>query len=459
MKKSIFVIEGALVVAATIALSLTAPHTNDNTKAVDANDSSAFESSEERITAGVAGTFQNIELLTTEKMEMRVSVEEGEMEYVTAAIADLTDEQPEADALTDIVEAQSDETGIAVESDEAAPEIDETEGTTGVEAAPETDETEEETSAEAAADTLTEEEQEWLGYLMPDVNKSLNVRESSSEDSDVVGKLYKGDRAVIVEQGDEWTKITSGNVEGYVKNSYCVFGTDALAYARENCDLIAKSTIDGLRVRREPSLDGAVAGNLDKDAKLTVEKNADTADGWVAVRYKDSTCYVSADYVTVSMKLGTGVTLAEEAKAQEEAAKSAAASAKSSSKSSGKSSSGKICDLAYEVDEVTLLAGIIECEAGGQDYEALLAVGAVVMNRVNSSSYPDTIFDVIHQKGQFPPATNGKLEKWLKKGPSKKAIKAAKAAMAGEDNTGGKLDFNMASTGHSGTVIGDNVFY
>jgi spore germination cell wall hydrolase CwlJ-like protein len=190
-----------------------------------------------------------------------------------------------------------------------------------------------------------------------------------------------------------------------------------------------------------------------------VEKNADTADGWVAVRYKDSTCYVSADYVTVSMKLGTGVTLAEEAKAQEEAAKSAAASAKSSSKSSGKSSSGKICDLAYEVDEVTLLAGIIECEAGGQDYEALLAVGAVVMNRVNSSSYPDTIFDVIHQKGQFPPATNGKLEKWLKKGPSKKAIKAAKAAIAGEDNTGGKLDFNMASSGHSGTIIGDNVFY
>jgi spore germination cell wall hydrolase CwlJ-like protein len=289
---------------------------------------------------------------------------------------------------------------------------------------------------------------------MPDVKKSLNVRKSDNEDSDVVGKLYKGDRAVIVEQGEEWTKITSGNVEGYVKNSYCLFGVDALAYAKENCDLIAKCTIDGLRVRKEPSLDGAVAGRLDQDAKLTVEKNADTAEGWIAVRYKDATCYVSADYVTVSMKLGTGVTLAEEAKAE-----AAQKSASSSSKSSGKSSSGKICDLAYEVDEVTLLAGIIECEAGGQDYDALLAVGAVVMNRVNSSKYPDTIFDVIHQKGQFPPATSGKLEKWLKKGPSKKAIKAAKAAIAGDDNTGGKLDFNSVSSGHSGTVIGDNVFY
>jgi spore germination cell wall hydrolase CwlJ-like protein len=89
----------------------------------------------------------------------------------------------------------------------------------------------------------------------------------------------------------------------------------------------------------------------------------------------------------------------------------------------------------------------------------MLAVGAVVMNRVNSSQYPDNIFDVIHQKGQFPPATSGSLEKRLKKGPCKKAIKAAKAAIAGEDNTGGKMGFQMASTGHSGTVIGDNVFY
>jgi hypothetical protein len=284
------------------------------------------------------------------------------------------------------------------------------------------------------------------------------VRESGSEEADVVGKLYKGDRAVIVEQGDEWTKISSGNVEGYVKNSLCVFGVDALAYARENCDLIAKTTIDGLRVRREASLDGAIAGNLDEGAKLTVVKDASPAEGWIAVSYKDSTCYVSADYVTVSIKVGTGVTLAEEAKARE-AEEKAASSASGSTGKSKKSSESKSSDLAYDADDVTLLAGIIECEAGGQDYDALLAVGAVVMNRVNSSKFPDTIYDVIFQKGQFPPATSGALEKRLKKGPSKKAIKAAKAAIAGEDNTGGKMSFQMASTGHSGTVIGDNVFY
>jgi spore germination cell wall hydrolase CwlJ-like protein len=434
MKKAIFVIEGVLVAAVTVALSFTAPHTNDSTKEVAVDDSYAVDSSEESITAGVAGRLQNIEAQTSEKLETVVSIEDGETERVTAAMT----EDAEAAAETETIETEADKN---VETTTEATDTD-TESIVDTDA--------------GISAALTEEEQEWQGYLMPDVKTSLNVRESASEDSDVVGKLYKGDRAVIVEQGDEWTKITSGNVEGYVKNSLCVFGTDALAYAKENCDLVAKSTIDGLRVRKEASLDGAVAGNIDKDKKLTVDKEAEAVDGWVAVQYKDNTCYVSADYVTVSLNTGTGVTLAEEQ--AKEAAKAAAASG-SSSGSSRKSSGGTICDLAYEVDEVTLLAGIIECEAGGQDYEAMLAVGAVVMNRVNSSKYPDTIFDVIHQKGQFPPATSGKLEKWLKKGPTKRAIKAAKAAIAGDDNTGGKLDFQMASTGHSGTVIGDNVFY
>jgi uncharacterized protein YgiM (DUF1202 family) len=434
MKKTVFVVEGVLVIAVTVALSFMAPHTNDNAETVTAGGSSAFDSSEEGITAGVAGTLQSIEVQTSEKLGELVCIESDEIDYVSAAMTEDADEPSEAAA-----EADQDETSETVAADD-------TEAVTSGETEP------------AEEVSLTEEEQEWLGYLMPDVKNSLNVRVDASEDSDIAGKLYKGDRAVVVEQGDEWTKITSGNVEGYVKNSLCVFGLDALAYAKENCDLIAKCTIDGLRVRKEASLDGAVATRLDKGAKLTVDKAAEEIDGWVAVRYNDATCYVSEDYVTVSLDLGTGVTLAEE-KAQKAAAEAKTSSSAASSKSKKKSSSSKVCDLAYEVDEVTLLAGIIECEAGTQDYEAMLAVGAVVMNRVNSSKYPDNIFDVIHQKGQFPPATSGSLEKRLKNGPCKKAIKAAKAAIAGEDNTGGKKSFQSASTGHSGTVIGDNVFY
>lgn len=447
MKKRMIVVEAALVFAMTLALSITATYTSDKTEAPNANDSSALvASSEESTTAGVAGTLNSIELEAANQLSTVVSIEIGDTEHVASAMdesrafSEETDVETEEVLSDNVLEETTEET---VESEDLTGEV-ATEVATDSEAA--------ETIEATVAEALSEEEIEWQNYLMPDVNKSLNVRKSASEDADVVGKLYKGDRATIVEVGEEWTQIVSGNVEGYVKNSHCVFGLDALAYAKANCEVVAKATIDGLRVRKEASLEASVSGKLDKGAKLTVDKEAEEVEGWVAVRYKNNTRYVSADYVTVSMKIGTGVTLAEEAKAKEEASKPASSKSK-------KSSSRKICDLAYEVDEVTLLAGIIECEAGGQDYEALLAVGASIMNRVESSHYPDNIFDVIHQKGQFPPATSGCLERWLKKGPTKKAIKAAKAAMNGDDNTGGKCSFQMASTGHKGLVIGDNVFY
>jgi spore germination cell wall hydrolase CwlJ-like protein len=163
--------------------------------------------------------------------------------------------------------------------------------------------------------------------------------------------------------------------------------------------------------------------------------------------------------VTVSLDLGTGITIAEEEAQKAAAAAAEAAKAEASSKSEKKSSSSKVSDLAYDADEVTLLAAIIECEAGTVDYDLMLAVGAVVINRVNSSLYPDNIFDVIYQKGQFTPAYSGSLDKRLKNGPCKKAIKAAKAAIAGEDNTGGKMSFKAPSSDQSGTIIDGVLFY
>lgn len=451
MNKKMIVAGSAMMLALVIAISITAAHTDDKQDAVTASNSSASDSLNESITAGVAGTFQNIELLTAEELDAMVTIEAGETERVAAmmtdAIVETATESGEAEADTDTAEntdtapaetTTTDNTDTATQPEES---IDDAFSEEPVAYMQET--------ANERPQALTAEESEWANYLMADVKNALNVRESASEDADIVGKLSKGDRATIIERGETWTKISSGNLEGYVKNDMCVFGTDALNYAKATCETVAVSTIDGLRVRKEASLDGSVAKKLDKGEKITVDTNAEAVDGWVAVSYNGATCYVSADYVEVSLTTGKGMTLEEIAAA--EAAKKAAKS------SSG--SSQKACKLASEVDDVTLLAAIIECEANGQSYDALLAVGAVIMNRVNSSSYPDTIYGVIHQKGQFPPATSGKLEKWLKKGPGKKAIKAAKAAMAGDDNTGGLTNFNSVYSGISGLVIGDNVFY
>lgn len=493
MNKKMIVAGSAMMLALVIAISITAAHTDDKQDAVTASNASASDSLNESITAGVAGTFQDIELLTAEELDAMVTIEAGETERVAAMMTDTVVEtatesseaeadttegtdaaQAEAEADTDATEenanADTDNAGANGDTD-TAEDSDATTAADDDAAQAETTSNNTDTAAQPGESTddafseepvaymqetvnerpqaLTAEEIEWTNYLMADVKNALNVRESASEDADIVGKLSKGDRATIIERGETWTKISSGNLEGYVKNDMCVFGTDALNYAKATCETVAVSTIDGLRVRKEASLDGSVAKKLDKGEKITVDTSAEAVDGWVAVSYNGATCYVSADYAEVGLKTGKGMTLEEIAAA--EAAKKAAKSSSGSSK--------KACKLASEVDDVTLLAAIIECEANGQSYDALLAVGAVVMNRVDSSHYPDTIYDVIHQKGQFPPATSGKLEKWLKKGPGKKAIKAAKAAMAGDDNTGGLTNFNSVYSGISGLVIGDNVFY
>ena len=82
------------------------------------------------------------------------------------------------------------------------------------------------------ADQMSAEEQEWQNRLMADVDDFLYIRESGDENAAIVGKLYKGDVAEITEAGDTWTHVESGNVDGYVKNSYCVTGSEAYTYAR-----------------------------------------------------------------------------------------------------------------------------------------------------------------------------------------------------------------------------------
>ena len=100
------------------------------------------------------------------------------------------------------------------------------------------------------------------------------------------GKLYKGDVADVVESGDTWTHVVSGDVDGYVNNDYCVSGEDALAYAQENVETEAQVNTNGLRVRNEASEDASVITAVSEGTTLTVDTDAEAEDGWVAVKYK-----------------------------------------------------------------------------------------------------------------------------------------------------------------------------
>lgn len=115
--------------------------------------------------------------------------------------------------------------------------------------------------------------------------------------------------------------------------------------------------------------------------------------------------------------------------------------------------------ISATASDVELLAALLECEAGTSNYEALLAVGSVVVNRMKSRYYPNTVRGVIYQSGQFPPAHNGKVDKVLKRGVKELCLTAAKDALSGKNNVGDCLQFRSASSGFEGTIIGDNVFF
>lgn len=96
-------------------------------------------------------------------------------------------------------------------------------------------------------------------------------------------------------------------------------------------------------------------------------------------------------------------------------------------------------NYSYTQSEVDLLARLITAEAQGEPYSAKVAVGAVIMNRVKSPLFPKTITDVIYEKNgpyyQFTPVLNG----WINKPADADSIKAAYAALNGNDPTYGAL--------------------
>ena len=79
------------------------------------------------------------------------------------------------------------------------------------------------------------------------------------------------------------------------------------------------------------------------------------------------------------------------------------------------------------------------------------------MNRIESSKFPDSIYDVTYQKGQFTPAMNGKVQRTLDNGKYKHCLDAAEASLKGEDPTNGCLFFNSGRG--KGLQIGNQHFY
>ena len=119
-----------------------------------------------------------------------------------------------------------------------------------------------------------------------------------------------------------------------------------------------------------------------------------------------------------------------------------------------------ISEVTFADGDRYLLANLIYCEAGGEPYEGKVAVGAVVINRVLSSVYPDTVTGVIYQRKQFSPVASGRLAAALAAGKATQSCyQAADEAMAGVTNVGNCVYFRTPIEGLTGISIGGHIFY
>ena len=124
----------------------------------------------------------------------------------------------------------------------------------------------------------------------------------------------------------------------------------------------------------------------------------------------------------------------------------------------------------YTNADLKLLTCIVHAEAGGESYKGKVGVANVVLNRVKSSRFPDSIKAVIYQKSQFSPARSGSLKRELRKyanyssSAQLQSKKAAKAALAGKDVVGKRLFFTrytkrLAKKHPNYMKIGNHIFY
>lgn len=157
---------------------------------------------------------------------------------------------------------------------------------------------------------------EWQDTVVANIeDESLMIRQEASTEGTILGKLYPHTVGTIVERGDQWTKIQSGSVTGYVSNDYLLFGDDAGAYITTNFKYVAIANGTNLNVRSEQSAESEKLKTVADGTQLPIVQEM---DGWVQVQVDDNTVgYVSKEFVTAKWNYESAISLEEEAAAIE----------------------------------------------------------------------------------------------------------------------------------------------
>lgn len=212
----------------------------------------------------------------------------------------------------------------------------------------------EEIPAVAVAEPV-EEEGEFAHKCIANVDETLNVRSEPNAEAEFVGAMNPGAIAIVEGTEGDWTRIKSGDVEGYVKSEYVLTGSVAESFAEDYVTLRGTVLENGVNIRASQSTDSDILVVMDENDTVTVlekvEEPETAGEGeiqWVPVMLEDGQVgYVSSDFINVEELYEIAVSAEElqriaeeEARrlAEEEAARQAAAAAAMAAATSAKDS-------------------------------------------------------------------------------------------------------------------------
>ena len=298
--------------------------------------------------------------------------------------------------------------------------------------------------------------------------------------SPVVGVMYSGSEADVIERGTEWSKISSGGVVGYIRNVAVIFDDEAEIIARtigkENT--VVKN--ESLAVYSEPGNTSNIIATLSKGQSVdTMDEYGD----YIMVSVAEGYGYVEKSGVSTTYGLPTAISIEEEQrrKAEEEAAaaKKAAEEAAAAALQAAKDKYQNVtttnrAPYTATPEEIHLLAAIVYYESGWEPADGQLAVANVVLNRVLSPRFKqNTIADVIYAPGQFSGvvvngAPSEKFQNILNMSNEQLNVRgaydAAVTALAGVNNIGDLTFFISVKKANYArysryTVINNHCFY
>lgn len=320
------------------------------------------------------------------------------------------------------------------------------------------------------------------GVMLVDAASVADVHAEADETSPVLVKL-SGTQAVVLGHDEDWTKVQVGDITGWVESEHLTNGSDTtediVPESPEKTEqtgsteekIEQKEQTEEKESNSEPVQNEAVqavmAAAKDTQRINEQQKAIETQKAEEAAKAAEEQKAIQKAAEEAARKAAAEAQAAAEEAARKAAAEAQAAAQQAAAKAAAEAQAAAvqaaqqavIAQAGVSPQDVDLLAALIQCEAGGEPYVGQVAVGNVVMNRVESAGHPASIPDVIYAAGQFSPVRNGSLSRTLSTGRvSASCRQAAVEAIAGSSPVGDKLYFRRAN-GRGGQIIGNHVFY